>query len=104
MDKKKIIFFCISLAYLYLCAKFKCLVSKIVPYSINVGGELLSLEVPIVMGILNATPDSFYQHHEGTEAGEAADRSFSPGDRDRAESVREGESGADLWDPRFFQR
>lgn len=42
--------------------------SKIVPYSINVGGELLSLEVPIVMGILNATPDSFYQHHEGTEA------------------------------------
>lgn len=68
MDKKKIIFFCISLAYLYLCAKFKCLVSKIVPYSINVGGELLSLEVPIVMGILNATPDSFYQHHEGTEA------------------------------------
>ena len=42
--------------------------SKIVPYSINVGGELLSLEVPIVMGILNATPDSFFQHHEGTEA------------------------------------
>ena len=38
------------------------------PYSINEGGELLSLEAPIVMGILNATPDSFYQHHEGTEA------------------------------------
>ena len=37
-------------------------------YSINVGGELLSLEKPIVMGILNATPDSFYQHHEGAEA------------------------------------
>lgn len=35
---------------------------------INVGGELLSLEVPIVMGILNATPDSFYVHHEGAEA------------------------------------
>ena len=35
---------------------------------INVGGELLSLEVPIVMGILNATPDSFYQHHEGADA------------------------------------
>lgn len=34
---------------------------------INVGGELLSLESPIVMGILNVTPDSFYQHHEGTE-------------------------------------
>ena len=38
------------------------------PYSINVGGQLLSLETPIVMGILNATPDSFYQHHEGAEA------------------------------------
>ena len=38
------------------------------PYSINVGGELLSLEVPIVMGILNATPDSFYQHHEGADS------------------------------------
>ncbi|MBO7137074.1 MAG: dihydropteroate synthase [Bacteroidaceae bacterium] len=32
------------------------------------GGELLSLGSPIVMGILNATPDSFYQHHEGAEA------------------------------------
>jgi dihydropteroate synthase len=37
------------------------------PYSINVGGELLVLDAPIVMGILNATPDSFYQHHEGAE-------------------------------------
>ncbi len=37
-------------------------------YSINVGGELLSLEAPIVMGILNATPDSFYQHDEGADA------------------------------------
>lgn len=37
-------------------------------YSINVGGELLWLDTPIVMGILNATPDSFYQHHEGAEA------------------------------------
>lgn len=37
-------------------------------YSINVDGKLLSLDVPIVMGILNATPDSFYQHHEGAEA------------------------------------
>lgn len=37
-------------------------------YSINLGGELLSLDTPIVMGILNATPDSFYQHHEGEDA------------------------------------
>ena len=38
------------------------------PYSINAGGELLSLEEPVVMGILNATPDSFYKHEEGAEA------------------------------------
>lgn len=37
------------------------------PYSINVGGELLILDAPVVMGILNATPDSFYQHHEGAD-------------------------------------
>ena len=37
-------------------------------YSINVGGKLLSLEKPVVMSILNATPDSFYQHDEGAEA------------------------------------
>jgi len=43
-------------------------VSTTESYSINVGGELLSLEKPILMGILNATPDSFYQHHEGAEA------------------------------------
>lgn len=28
--------------------------------SINAGGRLLSLDVPLVMGILNVTPDSFY--------------------------------------------
>ena len=27
---------------------------------INVGGELMDLSVPRVMGILNVTPDSFY--------------------------------------------
>lgn len=37
-------------------------------YSVNVGGKLLSLDVPIVMGILNATPDSFYQHDEQADA------------------------------------
>ena len=31
-----------------------------IPYSLNVGGKLIELEHPIVMGILNATPDSFY--------------------------------------------
>ncbi len=28
--------------------------------TLNVGGKLISLEAPIVMGILNCTPDSFY--------------------------------------------
>lgn len=31
-----------------------------VPYSLNIGGQLIELVHPIVMGILNATPDSFY--------------------------------------------
>ncbi len=30
------------------------------PYTINVNGRLLDLEVPQVMGILNVTPDSFF--------------------------------------------
>lgn len=31
-----------------------------IPYTLNVGGRLLSLQRPVVMGILNLTPDSFY--------------------------------------------
>ena len=31
-----------------------------IPYSLNAGGKLIELERPIVMGILNATPYSFY--------------------------------------------
>lgn len=53
---------------MYFCAKFKYIVCTTLPYSINVGGKLMSLEKPIVLGILNATPDSFYQHHEGADA------------------------------------
>ncbi len=30
------------------------------PLSLNLGGELISLSRPLVMGILNVTPDSFY--------------------------------------------
>ena len=30
-------------------------------YSINIKGKLLELDTPLVMGILNATPDSFHQ-------------------------------------------
>ena len=29
--------------------------------TLNIKGELLSLEKPLVMGILNVTPDSFYE-------------------------------------------
>jgi dihydropteroate synthase len=29
-------------------------------YSLNLGGELINLKKPIIMGILNITPDSFY--------------------------------------------
>ena len=36
-------------------------------YTINVKGGLLSLSEPLVMGILNVTPDSFYQ---GSRVGE----------------------------------
>ena len=32
----------------------------ILPYSINVGGRLIDLSTPRVMGIVNVTPDSFY--------------------------------------------
>lgn len=37
--------------------------------SVNCGGRLLSLEKPLVMGILNITPDSFYDggKHEGVK-------------------------------------
>ena len=34
--------------------------SKCIEYTINVGGKLLDLSAPCVMGILNVTPDSFY--------------------------------------------
>ncbi len=32
-------------------------------FTLNCKGKLLSLENPVVMGILNATPDSFYEGH-----------------------------------------
>ena len=32
-------------------------------YSINCKGKLLSFDEPLVMGIINATPDSFYEGH-----------------------------------------
>ena len=33
----------------------------LVPYTLNLGGSLMNLGEPQVMGILNVTPDSFYE-------------------------------------------
>lgn len=35
-------------------------------YSINCRGRLLNMDEPLVMGIINATPDSFYEGHLNT--------------------------------------
>ena len=35
---------------------------RALPYSLNCAGVLLSLDEPRIMGILNLTPDSFYEH------------------------------------------
>ena len=37
------------------------------PYSINVNGQLLTMERPLVMGIVNVTSDSFYEASRTTE-------------------------------------
>ncbi len=42
------------LFFMYLCL-------RIMHTSINIGGKLLTLDEPIVMGIVNVTPDSFYE-------------------------------------------
>lgn len=43
-------------------------------YTINVRGRLLDLSKPLVMGILNATPDSFYSGSRKQTEAEIADR------------------------------
>lgn len=43
-------------------------------YTINVSGRLLSLREPLVMGILNCTPDSFYQGSRKQSEMEIAER------------------------------
>ena len=32
-------------------------------YTLNCKGKLLILDIPLIMGIINVTPDSFYEHH-----------------------------------------
>ena len=44
------------------------------PHSINVGGRLMDLSVPRVMGIVNLTPDSFYASSRTPTEADAARR------------------------------
>lgn len=46
----------------------------LLPYTLNVGGKLLDLSQPQVMGILNVTPDSFYSASRKNTEQEVADR------------------------------
>ena len=46
----------------------------LLPYTINVGGKLMDLGEPQVMGILNVTPDSFYSASRKSSGREIADR------------------------------
>lgn len=47
------------------------------PYTLNVGGELISLERPLVMGILNTTTESFYTASQVHSAESIAERALS---------------------------
>ena len=46
----------------------------LLPYTINVGGKLMDLSEPQVMGILNITPDSFYSESQKNTEEEIAER------------------------------
>ncbi len=46
-------------------------------FSINVKGELFDLSRPVVMGILNATPDSFYEGSRLPDAGSAVEKAHT---------------------------
>lgn len=47
---------------------------RLTPYSINVGGKLMDLSEPQVMGILNVTPDSFYESSRQQTEAQIAER------------------------------
>ncbi len=52
------------------------------PLSLNCKGQLLSLETPIMMGILNVTPDSFYdggRYHQADAALRQAEKMIAEG-------------------------
>ena len=63
--------FLISIRNLYLCKIIKMMNMD---FSINVGGRLLSLESPLVVGILNCTPDSFFSGSRKQTEREIAER------------------------------
>ena len=50
---------------------------RTIPYTLNVGGQLLSLERPLVMGILNATTESFYKASQMHTADAVAERALT---------------------------
>ena len=61
---------------------------RIIPYTLNIGGQLLSLERPLVMGILNATTESFYEASQMHTADAVAERALT--------MLREGASIIDV--------
>ena len=61
---------------------------RTLPYTLNIGGQLLSLERPLVMGILNATTESFYEASQMHTADAVAERALT--------MLREGASIIDV--------
>lgn len=53
------------------------------PYSLNLGGKIFSLDHPVVMGILNLTPDSFFAGSRmlGDENAYAEQNALAPAER-----------------------
>lgn len=53
------------------------------PYSLNLGGRLFVLDHPVVMGILNLTPDSFFAGSRmlGDDNADARQNALAPADR-----------------------
>ena len=39
-------------------------------FTLNCRGKIIKIEIPLVMGIINATPDSFYEGHLGMQPGD----------------------------------
>ena len=61
-------YFSFSIFFVFL-RYYRLLYRVKMAYSININGKLLELDTPLVMGILNVTPDSF--HQESRVSGDA---------------------------------